>query len=149
MKRMLAVFAAVGAAALASAMVSAQAPEGRGGQNPPPPPQNLQILPKDIPRDQLLTTMRGFNAALGVQCNQCHVQEGRGGRNDMASDEKNDKKIARVMMTMTKNVNDTLAMGITKANVTKVECGTCHRGEAIPKYEAPPAPAPAARPPAQ
>ncbi len=47
---------------------------------------------------------------------------------------------------MTMRVNDTLATGIgkTAANVTKVQCGTCHRGEAIPKYELPPPPAPAA-----
>ena len=69
----------------------------------------------------------------------------------MASDEKAPKKTARVMITMMKNVNDTLGSGIGKpaADVSKVECGTCHRGAAIPKYEAPPAAVPAApRPPA-
>src|SRR5205823_13738628 len=30
---------------------------------------------KDTPRDSLLTIMRGFTAALGVQCQYCHVQE--------------------------------------------------------------------------
>jgi hypothetical protein len=119
------------------------AAQGRGAA--PAPPQNLQILPKDIPRADLLTLMRGFSTGLGVQCNYCHVQEGRGGRNDMASDEKAPKKTARVMMTMTNRVNETLASGLGKAaaDVTKVECMTCHRGEAIPKLPPPPA-APAA-----
>jgi Photosynthetic reaction centre cytochrome C subunit len=114
--------------------------QGRGG--PPAPPQNLQILPKDISRADMLATMRGFTAGLGVQCNYCHVQEGRGGRNDMASDEKQPKKTARVMMQMMAHVNETLAAGIGKpaADITQVECATCHRGEAIPKNPPPPPP---------
>jgi hypothetical protein len=112
---------------------------GRGGQAPPPP-QNLQIMPKDVSREQLLATMRGFTAGLGVQCNYCHIQEGRGGRNDFATDEKQPKKTARVMMKMMAGVNDTLASGLgkTPADITKVECVTCHRGEAIPKNPPPP-----------
>ena len=113
---------------------------GRGG--PPAPPQNLQILSKDIPRPELLATMRGFTAGLGVQCNYCHIQEGQGGRNDMASDEKAPKKTARVMMRMMASVNETLAgnLGKTAADITKVECVTCHRAEAIPKNPPPPPP---------
>jgi hypothetical protein len=39
-------------------------------------------------------------------------------------------------------VNDTLASGLGKsaADVTKVQCATCHRGEAIPKTPPPPPP---------
>src|SRR5258705_10008621 len=135
---------AITAGVFAQAPAAGQAAPG-GGQTPPPP-ANLQVLPKDIARPELLATMRGFAGGLGVMCNYCHVMEGRGGRNDMASDEKQTKKTARVMLQMTMRVNDTLATGIgkTAANVTKVQCGTCHRGEAIPKYELPPPPAPAA-----
>jgi hypothetical protein len=113
---------------------------GRGG--PPAPPQNLQVLPKDISREELLGTMRGYTAGLGVQCNYCHVQEGRGGRNDFATDEKQPKKTARVMITMMNHANETIASGIGKpaADLTKVQCVTCHRGEAIPKNPPPPAP---------
>lgn len=128
---------------------AAQAPQGRAGQ-PPAAPQNLQILPKDIARTELLTTMRAYAAGLGVMCNYCHVQEGQGGRNDMASDEKAPKKTARLMMTMTTHINETLASGLGKAaaDVTKVQCATCHRGEAIPKNPPPPPPpaAPGAAP---
>jgi hypothetical protein len=124
------------------------APAGAAGRGQaPPPPQNLQVLPKDIAREELIATMRGYTAGLGVQCNYCHVQEGRGGRNDFATDEKAPKKTARVMITMMSHVNETLATGLGKpaADITKVQCATCHRGEAIPKNPPPP---PAAAPPA-
>jgi hypothetical protein len=124
------------------------APAGAAGRGQaPPPPQNLQVLPKDIAREELIATMRGYTAGLGVQCNYCHVQEGRGGRNDFATDEKAPKKTARVMITMMNHVNETLATGLGKpaADITKVQCATCHRGEAIPKNPPPP---PAAAPPA-
>jgi hypothetical protein len=127
--------------------VQAQAPAQ--GQQPPPPPQNLQVLPKDIARPELIAMMRGFTQALGVECSYCHVAEGRGGRNDFAADDKAPKKTARVMIQMVGRVNDTLAGGIGKpaADIMKVQCGTCHRGSAIPpKFDPPPAPA---RPPAQ
>src|SRR5262249_25452130 len=127
------------------AQATAQGGQAAGRGQAPPSPQNLQVLPKDISREELLGTMRGYTAGLGVQCNYCHVQEGRGGRNDFATDEKQPKKTARVMITMMNHVNETLASGIGKpaAEITKVQCITCHRGEAIPKNPPPP-PAPAA-----
>jgi hypothetical protein len=128
---------------LPSPTAAAQAPQGRGT---PAPPTNLQVLPKDISRADLLLVMRGYARGLGVECNYCHVQEGRGGRNDMASDEKPPKKTARVMIRMVDHVNEMLAseLGKPAADVVKVECATCHRGSAIPEVEAP-APAAAAR----
>jgi tetratricopeptide (TPR) repeat protein len=110
----------------------AAAPQGRGG---PPAPSNLQVLPKDMPREQLIQTMQAFSQALGVQCNYCHVQEGRGGRNDMASDEKPTKKAARGMMILAREVNARLpeAIGKSADATTRVGCATCHRGVPIPK----------------
>ena len=96
-------YGVVATALVLTANVAAQAPpqgQGRAGGAPAPPPANLQVLPKDIPRPQLLQTMQAFNQALGVQCNYCQVQEGRGERNDMASDEKPTKKTARQMMVL-------------------------------------------------
>jgi hypothetical protein len=109
-------------------------PGGPGRVGTPPPPQNLQVLPKDIARDQLLNLMRAMAQGLGVQCNYCHIAEGRGGRNDFASDDKQPKKTARVMMQMTQHINETLSTGIGKAaaDVTRVGCFTCHRGKATP-----------------
>lgn len=124
-------------AAPAAAQNPPAQPGGRGGA-PPPPPQNLQILPKDISRQDLVTVMRGFATALGVQCNYCHVAEP--GRQDFAADDKMPKKTARLMMKMAAQVNETIATGVGKpaAEITQVQCATCHRGEAIPKV-APPA----------
>ncbi len=68
---------AITAGVFAQAPAAGQAAPG-GGQTPPPP-ANLQVLPKDIPRPELLATMRGFAGGLGVMCNYCHVMEGRGG----------------------------------------------------------------------
>jgi hypothetical protein len=126
---------AVGIVVLAGAIGAAQAPAG-GGQPPPPPPMtNLQILPKDMPRPQVIATMQAFTQALGVACNYCHVQEGRGGRNDFASDEKAPKKAARGMMILARDVNAKLPEAVGKAAdaTTRVGCATCHRGVPIPK----------------
>src|SRR5262245_2707923 len=125
--------ALLGAASAAFAQTPAAPAQGRGGQ--PPAPSNLQVLPKDISRDQLLQTMQAFTQALGVQCNYCHVQEGRGGRNDMASDEKAPKKTARQMIVFARELNEKLptVVGKSAAETTRVGCATCHRGVPIPK----------------
>src|SRR3954464_8875803 len=111
---------------------------GGGGQRAggaPPAMTNLQIFPKDTPREQVLATMQQFTQALGVQCNYCHVFEGRGGRNDMASDEKPTKKAARGMMLLAREINTKLpeAVGKSADATTRVGCATCHRGVPIPK----------------
>jgi hypothetical protein len=124
---------------LTASLASAQAPAAPagGGQRAggPPPISNLQILPKDSSREQVLTTMAAFTAALGVQCNYCHVQEGRGGRNDMAADDKPTKKAARGMMLLAREINAKLpeAVGKDAAGTARVGCATCHRGIPIPK----------------
>jgi cytochrome c553 len=118
---------------LTASMAAAQAP---APASPPPPPMtNLQIIPKDTPRPQVIQTMQQISAALGVQCNFCHVQEGRGGRNDMASDEKPHKKAARGMMLLTRDINAKLpeAVGHSADKTTRVGCATCHRGVPDPK----------------
>ena len=61
---------------------------------------NLQIISKDTPRPQVIQTMQTFTQALGVQCACCHVDEGRGGRQDYASDEKPTKKSVRTYLLM-------------------------------------------------
>jgi tetratricopeptide (TPR) repeat protein len=123
-------------ASLASAEPPAQpAAQQQQQQQQPPPPQNLQILPKDTTREQLLQTMQAFTQALGVQCNYCHVQEGRGGRNDMASDEKRTKLAARQMMVLARDINQKLPAAVNKPaeEATRVSCATCHRGVPIPR----------------
>ena len=119
----------------AAASAAAQAPAG-GAQTPPPPPMtNLQIIPKDTPRPQVLQQMQAIAASRGVQCNYCHVMEGRGGRTDMAADDKATKKAARGMMLLAREINSKLPESIGKAPeaTTRVGCATCHRGVPIPK----------------
>ena len=124
----LAVVIAFTTSSLALAQPPAQPPAA-------PPMTNLQIFPKDASRQQVVTTMQAFTQALGVQCNYCHVMEGRGGRNDMASDEKATKKAARGMMLLAREVNTKLpeAVGKSADATTRVGCVTCHRGVPIPK----------------
>ena len=123
---------------------------GRG--QPRPGPQNLQVLPKETPQAQVLQTMQAFTAALGVQCVHCHVQAGggrRAGRRrrgprprrggapafDYASDDKPQKKAARQMMLMVREINPKVVAAVGKAEdmTARVGCVTCHRGVAIPR----------------
>ena len=143
---------ALGVVVLTGVIAGAQAPAGgqapggggqRGGGPPAEPPKNLQVLPKDIPRQQLLQRMQAFTQALGVQCGYCHVFEGANNpANDMASDVKTPKLVARVMMQMTDEINHKVAANIKKpaGELTSVGCMTCHRGESIPKVPPPAAP---------
>jgi len=135
MKRFLGLATAIVAVSGAVAAAQAGAVTGTAQAAPPPAMTNLQIFPKDTPRPQVLATMQAFTQALGVQCNYCHVQEGRGGRNDMASDDKPTKKAARGMMTLAREINAKLPDAVGKAAdaTTRVGCATCHRGVPIPK----------------
>ena len=134
----------------------AQAPAGGGAQRAggaPAPMKNMQVLPKDTPQPQVVAMMRVFNSALGVNCDHCHVWTKPGDpSNDMPSDAKTQKLVAREMMKMTAEVNTKLAAAIKKPadQIAKVECGTCHRGAATPPPPPPPQapPAPAAGAPA-
>jgi hypothetical protein len=90
---------------------------GKGG-----PPKNLQILTPDNYR----AAMTSFTQALGVQCTFCHVQ------GQMDSDEKEQKKTARMMLTMTREINAKWTDG-----KQHVRCYTCHRGSNTPLTEPP------------
>lgn len=95
--------------------------------------KNLQVLPKDITKEQLEKIMRGFNGALGVKCMYCHVHEGEDFRQgwDYAKDDKGEKKIARQMLKMTMSINSTYFNfdNSTQADTIRVvTCNTCHRG---------------------
>jgi len=127
---------ALGTLMLTASGATAQTPAATtGGQPAQPPMTNLQIIPKDTPRPQVVQAMQAIAASLGVQCNYCHVQEGRGGRNDFATDEKPTKKAARGMMLLTREINTKLPAAVTKSPeaATRVGCATCHRGVPIPK----------------
>lgn len=120
----------VGLIAGSSAIASAQPPAG--GQAPPPM-KNLQIIPADTPRPQVIQTMQGFTQGLGVRCEFCHVDEP--GHQDFAADDKRVKKVAREMMRLTADLNTKIPAAVSKpaTDATRIQCATCHRGVAIPK----------------
>lgn len=84
--------------------------------------RNLQVLPKDISDKLLDEIMDGYCASLNVECNFCH-KEG-----DMADDSKEEKRIARQMISMTNDIN-TRYFG---KNSGTVSCMTCHNGKVHP-----------------
>ena len=98
--------------------------------------RNLEVLPPNITREQLLATMRTFTKALNVGCDHCHVSttEGEERTFDFASDAKSEKEVARVMMLMTRSINED---HVSRVNVygAQVTCMTCHRGRTIPTDE--------------
>lgn len=106
-------------------------------QTPPPAPaptehKNLKVLPPSIPHDRLIGIMRNYSASLGVKCTFCHVgEEGKRETMDFASDANPHKNIARVMMTMTRRINEQELM-VTDFTKSKVTCFTCHRGSPHP-----------------
>lgn len=91
---------------------------------------NLKVLPKDIAKRELVGMMRGFATGLGVRCNHCHVGEDPSSLEgyDFASDDKEAKRTARVMMKMVREINGTFLPQTGLENPAQVECVTCHRG---------------------
>ena len=119
-------FAAVIATGISAAVL---AQGGQGGQTAPL--QNLQVLPKDMTRQQVTQLMRSFTAALGVECSHCHV----GTQQERAKDDNPKKGIARKMIQMTTAINNDLLKGVgdpAPAGTSKVTCFTCHRGAIKP-----------------
>ena len=86
--------------------------------------RNIRVL-KSMPADQLIPTMRKFNASLGVKCNACHVQTGQ--FEGFERDDKPMKLTARKMIAMAAALNKR-----EKVLKGKVTCYTCHRGKQEP-----------------
>jgi hypothetical protein len=115
----------------------------RGGQRPPQKPKNLKVLPENT---DLRKVMRGYEAALGVECEFCHVApDPVTHRSDKASDANPMKEQARAMIQMTDDLNTKYMTLLAKNTPTydakdaEVTCGTCHRGQKHPAaFVAPP-----------
>jgi len=86
--------------------------------------KNVQEL-KGISPAEMQRTMALIRASLGVNCDTCHVRKGE--EMDFASDDKQEKKTARGMIKMTKELNKTFFDGH-----LAVSCNTCHRGSEHP-----------------
>jgi len=87
--------------------------------------------------------MEKWAGSLGVHCDTCHMADpnniGPNGRPrlNFADDSKADKQIARIMYTMTEQINSdyiskTKALDPDSMDM-KVTCGTCHRGHEMPE----------------
>jgi photosynthetic reaction center cytochrome c subunit len=86
--------------------------------------KNIKVL-KGIPAEQVIPAMQFMTASLGVECEYCHVRQGK----EMAfdKDEKKPKVAARKMIQMMFAINKDNFEG--KREVT---CFSCHRGAADP-----------------
>jgi hypothetical protein len=103
-------------------------PAGAQGQRPAPaPPSNLKVLPKDITRADLNMTMRGFTQQLGVGCEFCHAANPE----PKSSDANPHKDIARIMITMTADINAKYLAQV-GPNHDVITCGNCHQGHTHP-----------------
>jgi photosynthetic reaction center cytochrome c subunit len=101
---------------------AAPAPAPQSTVNPAAPRmtfKNVQVL-KDLPPDDLFASMNFISASLGVDCMFCHVRP-------FDKDDKDEKKTARKMLSMTIAINRQNFEGH-----REVTCNTCHRGSAKP-----------------
>ncbi len=94
---------------------------------------NLKVLPKDISKNELQSTMRGFAFALGVRCEHCHVEKKAPEKGlDFPADDKDPKKTARLMLQMVAAINHDYISKVPKmpsdATPIQVQCVTCHHG---------------------
>nr|WP_208408673.1 photosynthetic reaction center cytochrome PufC [Sphingomonas vulcanisoli] len=87
--------------------------------------QNLKVLGGVSKErfDHLMAEMSQWVAPPEQGCNYCHNPE------NMASDEKYTKVVARRMLQMTRNINSRWSSHVKETGVT---CYTCHRGNAVP-----------------
>ncbi len=89
------------------------------------PYENLQVLPKDIKKEDLRAIMRGWSGDLGVRCVDCHYSaSGKFEDIDFASDQNDAKKTARAMVKMTAEINERFF----KPQNLEISCYTCHHG---------------------
>src|SRR5882762_5580129 len=95
--------------------------------------KNIQVL-KGLPDSQLFLVMNFVAASLGVQCNFCHVQQGKDPKTGFTkwgweSDDKPEKQTARRMMQMVLSIKANDKVDFRENPVT---CYTCHRGQMQP-----------------
>lgn len=123
---------AIAVLVLVAAMLAVPRPAGAQMQIPDEF-MNLQVLPEEISKDDLTAVMRGFADALGVRCTYCHVVPEGAREPDFASDDKEAKRDARLMLRMAESVNhDTIPKLQGTDGTQQVSCLMCHRGQSSP-----------------
>lgn len=97
-----------------------------------PDPTNLQVLPSGMSDEEVRKVMQTFTKALNVSCTYCHVKlPTEKFQLDLVSDEKDHKKVARLMMRMTNAINEEHLVGVGGSGI-EVTCVTCHHGHRVP-----------------
>ena len=100
-------------------------------------PTNLKVLPNDLTGRQVHDIMERWNNELGVRCSACHIRDSEGilaggdSHPRFADDSKPMKLVARIMYTMTAEINRKFITG-DDGVPGPVTCGTCHRGKITP-----------------
>jgi tetratricopeptide (TPR) repeat protein len=98
---------------------------------------NLQVLPKDIGKRELIDKMKSFCNGLGVRCEYCHLgEEGKPLETfDFVSDTKAAKRTARVMLQMVAAINDEHLVKVADKSTPPIQanCVTCHHGQSRPR----------------
>ena len=97
---------------------------------------NLKVLPKDTPKPELIKIMRQFSGDLGVRCGHCHYAKSPEDFStfNFASDQKPEKEIARSMMKLAHETNESIdKIFKDDPNHLKVSCFTCHHGNEKPE----------------
>ena len=102
-----------------ASMAGAQLPPGSEGKTAEQAYKNIQVL-QGTPMDLFLPEMRLFEAALGVNCEYCHLEQ------DRSKDDLEAKQTARKMIAMVREINKNFD------GRTVVTCFTCHRGNVEP-----------------
>jgi hypothetical protein len=112
---------------------------GTAGGQIPDKFTNLQVLPKDITKREMVETMRGMASDLGVRCDHCHVGPDNLQGMDFASDEKVSKRAAREMLKLTLQIGQTVANlpGREPDPRPAITCYNCHRGMTKPPRNLP------------
>lgn len=96
---------------------------------------NLKVLPKDITKPEIEEVMKGFKAALGVECGFCHAKNADDpSKLDFASDANHHKEKARYMMRMTQRINKKYFKHRSEktGELKQITCETCHNGSEHP-----------------
>ncbi len=99
--------------------------------------KNLKVLSKKISDKDMDFVMESFGVQLGVNCLFCHpgTQNGNDFTIDYATDELQNKRIARDMLRMTMKLNKkyfNLKLTGTMTTRGRVWCRTCHKGKPVP-----------------
>jgi len=86
--------------------------------------RNLQVLDKNITKDELKATMNGFADQLDVKCTYCHIPD------EYWKDDKEHKRAAREMIKLVRYLRENRDLYFPKdAEDELISCWTCHRGD--------------------